>query len=92
MEETPMQQLIDKIELYRQRGGINMETLQPVLQAYLRLETEYLKELKGDVSLNLSVDEARKLLRCLVRTSAKGEDLDVGEKVEDMIRDQLLNK
>jgi hypothetical protein len=45
-EKTPMEQLIEKIELYDRRGGINMLTLKAVLQSYLKLETEYLKNIK----------------------------------------------
>jgi hypothetical protein len=56
MEKTPMQQLIDKIELYDQRGGINMPTLKAVLQSYLRLETEYLEKLKENQTSNISED------------------------------------
>jgi hypothetical protein len=45
-EKTPMEQLIDKINLYDERGGINIFTLKSVLQSYLKLETEYLEKLK----------------------------------------------
>lgn len=47
-EKTPMCQLIDKIDLYDERGGINMPTLKAVLQSYLKLETEYLENIKKD--------------------------------------------
>lgn len=47
IEKTPMQQLIDKIDLYDERGGINLSTLKAILQSYLKLETEYLKNIKN---------------------------------------------
>ena len=46
-EKTPMQQLIEKIDLYDETGGINMFTLKAVLQGYLNLETEYLEKIKN---------------------------------------------
>jgi len=46
-QETPMKQLIDKIDLYDKRGGINMFTLKIVLQSYLKIETQYLANLKN---------------------------------------------
>jgi len=42
IETTPMQLLIDKINLYDERGGINMCTLKAVLQGYLELEKDYI--------------------------------------------------
>ncbi len=45
-DKTPMEQLIDKIDLYDKNGGINMFTLKDVLQSYLKIETEYLSNLK----------------------------------------------
>jgi len=42
--ETPMQQLIDKIDLYEKTGGINMITLKAVLQSYLKVEEKWIKE------------------------------------------------
>lgn len=45
-EKTPMQQLIEKIDLYEKTGGINMITLKSVLQSYLQLETKYLERYK----------------------------------------------
>jgi hypothetical protein len=47
-EQTPMEQLIDKINLYEQTGGINMLTLKAVLQSYLKLEKEFLKNKDDD--------------------------------------------
>jgi hypothetical protein len=46
-EKTPMQLLIDKIDLYDKRGGINMFTLKAVLQSYLKLETEFIDKIKN---------------------------------------------
>jgi len=48
-EKTPMELLIDKINLYDERGGINMCTLKAVLQGYLQLEKEYLEKLKQNL-------------------------------------------
>lgn len=45
-EKTPMQHLIEHIDLYDKTGGINMFTLKALLQGYLKLETEYLEKLK----------------------------------------------
>ena len=35
--------------------------------------------------LELSLEESKHLLRCLMMTHAKGKDLDVGEMIEDKI-------
>lgn len=37
------------------------------------------------INIELTKDEAKHLLACLVRTSASGKDLDVGEMVENKI-------
>ncbi len=68
MEKTPMQQLIDKIELYDQRGGINMPTLKAVLQSYLRLETEYLEKLKENL-----VESNEDMLKVYIEHAKHGE-------------------
>lgn len=47
MEKTPMQHLIEHIDLYDKTGGINMFTLKAILQGYLKLETEYLEKIKN---------------------------------------------
>lgn len=41
------------------------------------------------VVIELTEEEARLLRGCLVRTFAKGDMLDVGEKVEEIIQNQL---
>ena len=47
-EKTPMQHLIEHIDLYDKTGGINMFTLKALLQGYLKLETEYLEKIKNN--------------------------------------------
>ncbi len=37
------------------------------------------------LTITLNKDEVRGLLNCIIRTSAKGEDLDIGEMVEDKL-------
>jgi hypothetical protein len=37
------------------------------------------------LTLKLTKEEARGLLTCIMRTSAKGKDLDVGEMVEEQL-------
>ena len=37
------------------------------------------------LTLELTQEEARGLLNCLMRTSASGKDLDVGEIIEDKL-------
>jgi len=49
-EKTPMQHLIEKIDLYDERGGINMFTLKAVLRSYLRFEEKYLNNIKNNKS------------------------------------------
>jgi hypothetical protein len=43
----------------------------------------------SDITIVLSEKEAKLLRGCLIRTFAKGEMLDVGEKVDDIITNQL---
>lgn len=42
-------------------------------------------EASESLTLKLNKEEARHLLNCLIRTSAKGKDLDVGEMVEEKL-------
>jgi hypothetical protein len=44
------------------------------------------------LKIELTEKEARLLYGCLIRTHAKGEMLDVGEKVEKIIVDYLDDK
>jgi hypothetical protein len=37
------------------------------------------------ITITLNKEEARGLLNCIIRTSAKGKDLDIGEMVEDKL-------
>jgi hypothetical protein len=37
------------------------------------------------ITITLNKEEARRLLTCIMRTSAKGKDLDIGEMVEDKL-------
>lgn len=50
-DKTPIQQLIEKIDLYDERGGINMCTLKSVLQAFRKIEEEYLEKIKMNTKL-----------------------------------------
>lgn len=40
---------------------------------------------KPKLILELSKEETRGLLNCLIRTSAKGKDLDISEKIEEKL-------
>ena len=44
------------------------------------------------VKIELTKEEAKLLYSCLNRTSAKGEMLDIAEKVQEIILKQLENK
>jgi hypothetical protein len=44
------------------------------------------------LTLQLTKKESRHLMNCLMRTSAKGEDLDVGEKVEEQLWEFIRDK
>ena len=55
------------------------ETLQFIEYAtYHNIDAEML-------DVKLTKDEAQHLLKCLIRTSAKGKDLDVGMKIERLL-------
>ena len=43
----------------------------------------------NEIVIKLTEVEARLLLGCLIRTNASGEMLDVGERVEEIIKGQL---
>ena len=44
------------------------------------------------LTLQLTKEEARGLMNCLIRTSAKGKDLDAGEKIEEQLWEFIKDK
>jgi len=49
------------------------------------MKTHIINKFEPKIRLELSQYEARKLMNCIIRTSAKSEDLDVGIIVEDKL-------
>jgi hypothetical protein len=44
------------------------------------------------VTIELNAKDARHLLNCIIRTGASGEDLDVGEEVEEILWNFVKDK
>lgn len=79
-------QPIDQVEISKRNDDCN--GLCGICNGSCKLDTYFINnynEPEIKLTIELSKEEARHLLNCLIRTSAKGKDLDIGEMVEEKL-------